>query len=53
MLAKDWSQMMRDDGYAGQRLVTDDDGYMLGKDWLRMMTDDVYAGQRLVTDDDG
>ena len=26
MLDKDWSRMMRDDGYAGQRLVTDDEG---------------------------
>ena len=26
MLDKDWSLMMRDDGYAGQRLVRDDEG---------------------------
>ena len=26
MLDKDWSQMMTDDGYARQRLVTDDEG---------------------------
>ena len=35
MLGKDWSWMITDDVYAGQRLVTDD----------------VYAVQRLVTDD--
>ena len=37
MLDKDWSRMMRDDGYAGQRLVMDDG----------------YAGQRLLMDDEG